>query len=121
MKDEIIKYRGKFYLNSEEDGTSYYLENNGLSEGLWGCPTKVNKTPDTGIGVQGYVFDFDIPPSHERIALMIKELSISLYLEKNEARIADLLLQVESKDDIINTLQKKFKIDEDEMENILNE
>ena len=38
-----------------------------------------------------------------------------------ESRIADLSLQVESKDDIISTLQKKFEIDEDEMENILNE
>jgi predicted RNase H-like nuclease (RuvC/YqgF family) len=37
-----------------------------------------------------------------------------------EARIADLSLQVESKDDIISTLQEKFEIDEDEMENILS-
>ena len=49
----------------------------------------------------------------------IFELTQEIY--KLEARIADLLLQVESKDDIISTLQKKFKIDEDEMENILNE
>ena len=35
--------------------------------------------------------------------------------------LTHLSLQVESKDDLISTLQEKFEIDEDEMENILNE